>query len=546
MMTMFVNWPDLSSNLGRAFPVANVNLLCDDEGSEDIIRAMEIRPNARSFWKNAMLPAKWNVTITDNCNILLVTIYKAEKQALEKMEFGYHQIHEIVEYLKSHPFIMSKWTYCKGISNSDRVPLFNRLIIDHFGGMCIWRSMKCKLLVPKDDSALEKCEHCASAHVSEETTSAMDMPELPEEVESPTYPEDTSTMAAPGKKEADEAPTSPAVDDKSLPLEEIDENIQSCDDQKITLSEDNVGGVKKHVSSTKGMKRKSKKSNHKWKCSVCHEELRTHALLRRHNSEAHSDHPRFQFTSFYLKTVSPLNAGVDINAKTTVFRCTSKSKPSRNCDRPFYSVGNWIRHMQVHSGEPDLHIPDLKEYKKLWQEFIKQRASDDWKTKYKQRMGKFICDICGAVMTYPSRFKHMETVHKMGEQLSCEVCGYVTNNRHTLRVHMRTHSDERPYACPHCGKTFKHRFLLSRCKRKCTGEGLFECSTCGRKFCDKQRMKEHELLHGSIRPFGCPICKVASYLRKENLKIHLKRIHQKDLADVGYVEFEMLTLAHMS
>ena len=81
---MFVNWPDLSSYLGEAFPVANVNLLCDDEGSEDIIKAMEIRPKARSFWKNAMLPAKWNVTISDNCNNFHVTIYKAEKQAVEK------------------------------------------------------------------------------------------------------------------------------------------------------------------------------------------------------------------------------------------------------------------------------------------------------------------------------------------------------------------------------------------------------------------------------------------------------------------------------
>ena len=124
-----------------------------------------------------MLPAKWKVTITDNCNILHVTIYKAEKQALQNMEFDYSQIKEIVEFLQSHPFIMCQWKYCKGISNSDPVPLFNYLTIDNFGGRCIWRSMKCKLLVPKVESALEKCHHCASAFVSEESTSTMDMPE---------------------------------------------------------------------------------------------------------------------------------------------------------------------------------------------------------------------------------------------------------------------------------------------------------------------------------------------------------------------------------
>lgn len=527
---MFENWLDLRSCLESAFPAANVNFLYDDNvpRSNNLVKALEIRPNTRSFWKNTVLPAKWSVTITDNdFSILHVSIYKADKQVLEETKFSYDQIKEIEEFLMSHPFILCHWTYCIGIPSTDLVPSFNHLAMDNFGGMCIWRSTKCKLLIAKEESTIDKCNYCVNAFVNKEAISALETQERDE--------------------------TGSVVDgDQDLPFETVDEEIHnsylndSCDDQKIPVNGDKIDGIELNVSRNTDLKRKSKKSsdNHKWKCSFCNKELRTNALLRRHNSEAHGDHPRFQFTSFYLEKVSSFEAGIDMHARTTVLRCTAKKKPSRNCQRPFYSVGNWIRHMQVHSSEPGLHIPDLKEYKNLWKEFLKQRACEDWKNKYKQKMGKFICDLCGSVMTYPARFKHMEMVHKLGEKLSCEICGYVTMNKYTLQSHMKTHSDERPYSCPHCGKTFKHKEMLKRCQRRCTGKGLFECSTCQRKFCDKQRMKEHELLHEGIRPHACPICKVA-YTRKGNLKDHVKRVHKKNLADV-LVDVELDTTGNVN
>ena len=55
-------------------------------------------------------------------------------------------------------------------------------------------------------------------------------------------------------------------------------------------------------------------------------------------------------------------------------------------------------------------------------------------------------------------------------------------------------------------------------------------------FCDKQRMKQHELWHEGIRLHACPICKVA-YMRKGNMRDHVKRVHKKTLADVlGEIE----------
>ena len=513
---MFDNWLELKSCLGSAFPHANVNLLYDDNvdgpRNENLAKALEMRPNSRTFWKNTVLPAKWSVTVADNQHgILYVSINKIEKQVFEKTEFSYQQIQEIVDFLMCHPFITCQWTYCKGIPSSDLVPSINHLTIDHFGGMCIWRSVDCKLLMAKEECTTDRCSYCSNATVTKEAISSLETQKI-----------DESASVVDG--------------DQGLSYEIAEEEIHNsnsngnCDDQKIPVNGVEINGIELNISHKREMKRKSK-TNHKWKCSFCNEELRTNALLRRHNSEAHSDHPRFKFTTFYLKKVSSFEAGVDMHAKNTVLRCSAKNKPSRNCQRPFYSVGNWIRHMQVHSGEPGLHIPDLQEYKNLWKEFLKQRACEDWKSKYKQRMGKFICDLCGAVMSYPARFKHMETVHKLGEKLSCEICGYVTTNKYTLQSHMKTHSDERPYECPHCGKTFKHKEMLKRCQRRCTGEGLFECPTCGRKFCDKQRMKEHELLHEGIRPHACPICKVA-YTRKGNMKDHVKRVHKKNLADV--------------
>ena len=127
-------------------------------------RALEMRPNSRTFWNNAVLPAKWSVTIADHQQgILYVSINKVDKEVVEKRQFSYQQIQEIVDFLISHPFITCQWTFCKGIPSSDLVPPTNHLTNDHFGGMCIWRSVECKLLMSKEECTTDRCSYCANA-----------------------------------------------------------------------------------------------------------------------------------------------------------------------------------------------------------------------------------------------------------------------------------------------------------------------------------------------------------------------------------------------
>ena len=115
---MAAHWQELSELLLGAVPDASVNILHDEVNPMTSL-ALEMRPKARIFDALPALPAKWTVIVFEaRPGALSVAIVKMDRQVLEQRDFGTCQSAELAEYIKSHPFLNSKWSFCYGIRNN--------------------------------------------------------------------------------------------------------------------------------------------------------------------------------------------------------------------------------------------------------------------------------------------------------------------------------------------------------------------------------------------------------------------------------------------
>ena len=153
-------WRGLYELLLSAVPDASVNMLHDEAGSANPL-ALELRPRARTLDTLPVLPAKWTVIVFEvRTAVLSVAVVKMDRQVLDQREFEASRTMEVAEYIKSHPLLSSKWSFCNGIRNGCKVLEQNS--VDHHGGKWI-RSAKCELLVAgnKDNDPGNECKFCA-------------------------------------------------------------------------------------------------------------------------------------------------------------------------------------------------------------------------------------------------------------------------------------------------------------------------------------------------------------------------------------------------
>ena len=253
-------------------------------------------------------------------------------------------------------------------------------------------------------------------------------------------------------------------------------------------------------------------------CKFCDESFLSNKMLMSHMLSEHKDKRGFKLLSFYMDKVS-----LDGN-EGQIMHCN-------RCNKVFFKVGHWVKHMQMHKGLAGIFVPDLQEYKGIYKEFSNAQSLSSYHHKHKHKLGRFICHLCGAEMVPSARHYHLRNVHKLGKEHRCEVCGYLTHDKHLLQKHMKVHNAERPFVCPHCGKTFRHKESLDICVRRCTGLGVFECSSCSKTFTCKQRLIYHERMHKGIRPHACPICHL-KYTRRTNMTDHVKRVHKRNVVEI--------------
>ena len=470
-------------------PEANVNML-HDEVMPETAKAIELRPRPRVFDALPALPPKWTVIIfVTQTSRICVAIFKLDREILEQSEFDPSQIMDVVEFIKSHPFLSTKWSVCRGFKV--------KVMLESSGpedtcGKTMKLSGSCELVISEGE-AMEpgsQCKFCSVRGVLDGCGEKVKA-EIKEEVE-----------------------VCPEIDAYS--------DLDNSDDMKYSKT---AKRPKKRRKMHKGredntcIKEDPEKSSSGCVCKFCEESFECNKMLMTHTLSEHRDKPGLKFLAFYMGKVS-----LDSSSNCHVMQC-------QPCDKVFVTVGPWVKHMQRHKGLDGVFVPDLQEYKGVYKEYTNAQGRSYHHEVGKHRLGRFICHLCGAEMVPSARHYHLRNVHKLGEEHRCEVCGYLTHDKNNLQKHMNVHNTERPFVCPHCGRTFRHKESLNICLRRCTGQGLFECSVCSRQFTQKERLKHHELLHKGIRPHECPLCHL-TYTRRSNMVDHVKRVHKKRLADV--------------
>ena len=60
---------------------------------------------------------------------------------------------------------------------------------------------------------------------------------------------------------------------------------------------------------------------------------------------------------------------------------------------------------------------------------------------------RFVCHLCGAVMSTDSKLRHMAVNHEvyLGPKYTCETCGKVLWTRSEFNRHVRSHTEEASY-----------------------------------------------------------------------------------------------------
>ena len=156
-------WQELHSLLAEAAPDANASCLHDREGA---VAAIEMRPRGRSFeWllsPAAPMIAKWTVIIFEADWTLHAAVLKMDRQVVEVKEFRLSQTLEVVEFLKTHPFLNSDFIVCEGTKKGTNLAPPPSADFIHEK---VSRSSNCELLMsvpPSPTLCSQVCQFCSS------------------------------------------------------------------------------------------------------------------------------------------------------------------------------------------------------------------------------------------------------------------------------------------------------------------------------------------------------------------------------------------------
>jgi len=139
-----------------------------------------------------------------------------------------------------------------------------------------------------------------------------------------------------------------------------------------------------------------------------------------------------------------------------------------------------------------------------------------------------VCSICGKVFKKTYLSTHIREIHYQNQfsRYSCKDCNVNFMRKEKYEGHLsKAHGAPKRYQCTLCGKQFalnsdlfKHRAQVHLAKPK------LPCKQCGKLFKTGERLRRHELIHLSMRPWECSVCG-KSYHRKDKLNSHFKTKH---------------------
>ena len=115
-------WRGLYELLLSAVPDACVNLLHNEADPANPI-ALELRPRARMVETLPVLLAKWTVIVSEvRPTVMRVTVVKMDREVLDQRDFDSSGTMEVAEYIKGHPFMNSRWSFCHGMRSGELKP----------------------------------------------------------------------------------------------------------------------------------------------------------------------------------------------------------------------------------------------------------------------------------------------------------------------------------------------------------------------------------------------------------------------------------------
>ena len=112
---------------------------------------------------------------------------------------------------------------------------------------------------------------------------------------------------------------------------------------------------------------------------------------------------------------------------------------------------------------------------------------------------------------------------------ACDVCDYKAKTAGTLKIHRAIHFREssRPFKCDQCDGTFRTKLDLKKHSSSVhSDKHQFVCDQCDAAYKYRSELKVHILKHKGEKPHKCDICS-QTFLRKEQLRLHKQRIHEK-------------------
>ena len=396
-------WQELYSLLAEAMPAANTSYLHDKEGAA--VAAIEMRPRARSF-ESSLLPAapmiaKWTVIILEADWTLHVAVLKMDRQVLEVKEFKLSQTLEVVEFLKSHPFLSSELIVCEGIkrSSSNLTPPAADFIYEK-----VSRSNNCELLLSASAPASSPHSSRVCRFCSDDTGDVKPPPEP--KAESGYIANEQEMCSVKLEIEDDDGAYSDGVGENDD--EDADDDHDWADD-----ADDGDLFDYEDVSRKSASMLVETKSGTIFRCDVCGKKFARKGNYTRHmylhkgrskdkksedagqdcglevkvenhfGSADDDDHESVESNGKEVTVKTGDSAGgvkkkrgpyksrqdpppgfkrPDINlddvlAKPNAVKVERKSFKCDACSAIFVSEGRWALHMQKHRGEPDVDIP---------------------------------------------------------------------------------------------------------------------------------------------------------------------------------------------
>lgn len=139
-------------------------------------------------------------------------------------------------------------------------------------------------------------------------------------------------------------------------------------------------------------------------------------------------------------------------------------------------------------------------------------------------------NICEEGFKVPSKFKSRQlinTIEKLpAKSHSCQICGKAVGSAKQLKRHQKIHTGEKSNSCMICNKKFRtlENLKALEIRHGERGERPFSCDICLQRFCEKSKLKRHQLIHEGEKPHPCNYCDL-KFRQHNHLKRHVQTIH---------------------